>query len=260
MATFRFTLEYDGTDFEGWQVQAAGHRTVQGCLEEALTRVLGVACHVIGAGRTDAGVHADGQLASASLETRLAAEELHRALNAVLPTDLAVVDLQPAPAGFHARRDAVSKLYRYAVWNGPTRSPRRERSFARVPRRLVLDAMRKAAAPLVGRHDFAAYQASGSSVTTTTRTVWRLDIEGRAGEEIYFWVEGNGFLRHMVRNLVGTLLEVGLGRRSVESPAEVLAGRDRSRAGATAPAPGLTLVEVATGAPSDSEFPDNPRT
>ena len=244
MPNFRFTLEYDGCAFEGWQRQGAGHRTVQGELEAALGRITGSACPLVGAGRTDAGVHAEGQVASGRCETRLAAHELRRALNAVLPRDLAVVALEEAPDAFHARRDARVKLYRYAVWNGAVRSPLRERTHHRLAGPLDLAAMQAAAQPLVGTHDFAAFQAAGSRVATTVRTLRRLDVEGCAGGEVLFWVEGTGFLRHMVRNLVGTLLEAGRGRRDAAGVAAVLAGRARARAGPTAPAKGLTLVRI----------------
>ena len=244
MPNFRFVLEYDGGGFEGWQAQAPGHRTVQGELEAALGRITGSRCAVIGAGRTDAGVHAEGQVASARCETRLAADELRRALNAVLPRDLAVLALETAPDAFHARRDARAKLYRYAVWNGAVRSPLRERTHHRVALPLDLEAMRAAARPLVGTHDFAAFQAAGSRVATTVRTLRRLDIEGCVGGEVLFFVEGTGFLRHMVRNLVGTLLEAGRGRRDPAGMPALLAGRERARAGPTAPAQGLTLVRI----------------
>jgi tRNA pseudouridine38-40 synthase len=256
MRTYRLTLEYDGTEFEGWQRQPAGHRTVQGVLEEALARVTGAPVAVTGAGRTDAGVHAEGQAASARFATRLDPVELRRALNAVLPDDLAVVDLGLAPDDFDARRDARGKLYRYSIWNGATRSPlRRARSHAHAAP-LDVPAMARAARELLGTHDFASFQAAGSSVKTSERTLHRVEVRGRAGGRIEVEVEGDGFLRHMVRTLVGTLLEVGSGRRAAESLPGLLAARSRSAAGPTAPAQGLTLVRVdfgpALGFPRDS--------
>ena len=202
---------------------------------------------VVGAGRTDAGVHAEGQVASAWLETRLEPEVLRRALNAKLPRDVAVREAERATEGFHARRDAKGKRYRYQVWNGAAPSPLRARRFHYVRERLALDPMRAAAAPLVGVHDFASFQAAGSNVKTTRRTLERLDVAGAAGGEIRFELTGDGFLRHMVRNLVGTLLEVGRGRRSPDSLPGLLGARDRTLAGPTAPACGLTLVEVIYG-------------
>jgi tRNA pseudouridine38-40 synthase len=242
--TFRLTLEYDGGDFAGWQVQPGDRRTVQGTLEEALARITGQRPRVTGAGRTDAGVHAEGQVASLVVDTGLGPGALARALNGVLPADLSVVDARLAPEGFHARYDARSKLYRYALWNGEARSPLRASRTHRVVTRLDLAAMRSAAAALVGTHDFASFQTAGSPVRSTVRTLLRLDLEGEPRGEIRILVEADGFLRHMVRILAGTLIEVGLGRREARALPGVLAARDRSRAGRTAPARGLTLLHV----------------
>jgi tRNA pseudouridine38-40 synthase len=252
VSTYRLTLEYDGTDFEGWQRQPEGHRTVQASLEVALARVTGEPVRVTGAGRTDAGVHALGQVASASLATRLDEEELARALNAVLDPDLSVVDLARAPQGFHARFDARSKLYRYDIWNAPSRSPVRERFVLGWRSSLDVDAMRRAARQLVGRHDFSSFQAAGSDVRTSVRELRRLDLRGQSGGLLRFELEAGGFLRHMARSLVGTLLEVGRGRRDPDSMSRVLAARARAAAGPTAPARGLTLVRV------DYRFPRYP--
>jgi len=244
LPNWRVVLEYDGTDFEGWQVQP-GARTVQGTLHEAFARLArGGPVAIFGAGRTDAGVHAEGQVASVRAATRLGADALHRALDALLPRDLAVRSIEPAPAAFHARRDARSKLYRYRLWTGAARSPLRERYALRVRPPLDLAAMERAAAALVGTHDFASFRAAGGAGRSSVRTLARAAWRGELGGELCFEVEGNGFLRHMVRNLVGTLLEVGRGRCSPESIPELLAARDRSRAGPTAPPHGLTLVRV----------------
>lgn len=244
MPTFRLTLEYDGTEFSGWQSQAQGERTVQATLAAALTELAGAPVRVTGAGRTDAGVHAEGQVAAATVETRLDAETLLRALNARLPRDLAVVGCDAAREDFDPRREALGKLYRYGVWNGRVASPLRRRRFHHVPGSLDVTALRLAAAPLCGRHDFASFQGAGSSVTDTVRSLRRVAVVGEAGGEIAFLLEGDGFLRHMVRNLVGSLLEVGVGRRPPGWISEVLAARDRALAGPTAPARGLTLVKV----------------
>jgi tRNA pseudouridine38-40 synthase len=249
MATLRFTLEYDGTDFEGWQSQPEGHRTVQDTLETALRRVTGKSLRVIAAGRTDSGVHAEGQVASAEIETSMACPELQRALNTVLPRDLAVVGLEEQPDGFHAQHDARSKLYRYRIWNGSWPSPLRERRshWLRVP--LDVAAMRQAADCLEGRRDFASLQTAGSDVRDTVRTLYRVEVAGSPGGEICVEVEGSGFLRRMVRNLVGILLEVGRGRLEPASVPTLLAARDRRAAPAAAPARGLTLVRVDYGFP-----------
>lgn len=254
MATFKLTLEYDGTEFAGWQTQPEGQRTVQETLERALHDVTGWPVSVVGAGRTDAGVHAEGQVAGCTVETRLEPETLARALNANLPGDLCVVAAAYAGDTFHARRDARSKRYRYAIWNARTPSPLRARRFHHVPAALDVDAMREAARALEGRHDFKSFQAAGSAITQTVRTMSRLAVEasnevdrsGGAGE-LFVEVDGDGFLRHMVRNLVGTLLEVGSGRRDPASLPALLAAQDRREAGPTAPARGLTLVRVDYG-------------
>jgi tRNA pseudouridine38-40 synthase len=199
---------------------------------------------VTGAGRTDAGVHAEGQVAAALLETRLDAPTLQRALNAKLPPDLVVREAAAAAEDFDPRRHAKAKLYRYRVWNGVEPSPLRRRHVHHVRERLDVEGMGKASPPLAGRHDFASFQAAGSSVDTTVRTLHRVTVSGAPGGEVFFEFEGDGFLRHMVRILVGTLLEIGLGRRPADSLPELLEVGDRRWAGPTAPAAGLTLVRV----------------
>jgi tRNA pseudouridine38-40 synthase len=217
---------------------------VQGVLEDALRRVTGGPARALGAGRTDAGVHAEAQVAGAWVETALSPAQLARALNGVLPPDLAVVACEAAPEDFHPRYAARAKLYRYRIWNGACRSPLREARVHWVRTPLDLPAMRAAAALLVGTHDFAAFQAAGSDVATTVRTLARLDVSGEPGGDVEIAVQGDGFLRHMVRILVGTLVDVGLGRRAAASMPALLAARDRTRAGRTAPARALTLVRV----------------
>jgi tRNA pseudouridine38-40 synthase len=240
----RLVLEYDGTDFAGWQRQAQGERTVQGVLEDALRGVCGQPPDVEGAGRTDAGVHARGQVAGVRVETRLAPAELQRALNAVLPSDVAVRELEVAPEGWHPRRSARGKLYRYAIWNGRVRSPLRERFAHWVPQPLDVPAMAAAAACLLGTRDFRSFQAAGSGIEQTVRTLSRAELLGEAGGDLALELEGDGFLRHMVRNVAGTLLEVGLGRRAAGSLPALLDARDRDQAGPTAPPQGLVLVQV----------------
>ena len=185
-----------------------------------------------------------GRWPACSFPTRLDAASLLRALNGVLPSDVAVVGAIQAPEGFDARREARSKLYCYCLWNGADPSPLRMRRSHWVPPALDLEAMALAARALRGRHDFASFQAAGSDVRTSVRTLSRLDVTGESRGEISIFVEGDGFLRHMVRNLVGTLVDVGLGRRAPDSMAALLAARDRRHAGCTAPAAGLTLIRV----------------
>lgn len=244
MPQYRLTVEYDGRRFEGWQLQPGGHRTVQGSLHEALRQVTGEAARAVGAGRTDSGVHAEAQIVGVRLEREVEPDWLRRALNGVLPEDVAVVACQRAADDFHARYDARSKLYHYRIWNGPERSPLRAARSLWVRSPLDLDAMRAAAARLRGTHDFQSFQAAGSEVKGSVRTLGRLNLAGRAGAEIDLFVEGDGFLRHMVRILAGTLVEVGLGRRDPDAMSALLAARDRARAGRTAAAHALTLVRI----------------
>jgi len=244
VATYRLTVEYDGSGFEGWQVQLGDHRTVQGVLEAAIAQVTRETVRVMGAGRTDSGVHAEAQVAALVLETPREADALRRALNGVLPEDVAVQACAEVPDGFQPRHAVRRKLYRYRIWNGAERSPLRRRRSHWVRAALDIGAMRAAAAALQGSHDFAAFQTAGSEVASTRRRLDRVEVLGKAGGELLIEVEGPGFLRHMVRIIAGTLLEVGFGRRSADEMLEILASCDRARAGRTAPASALTLVRV----------------
>jgi tRNA pseudouridine38-40 synthase len=256
MRHFRLILEYDGSGFEGWQVQAGEGRTVQGCLLEAVEKIAGPGGRVRGSGRTDSGVHAEGQVVALAIDTTLESAALLRALNGNLPRDMVVLCAETTSEAFDPRRQAVSKLYRYAVWNGPLRSPLRDRRWLHVRQPLACEAMREAARALLGEHDFACFQAAGSGVEQSVRKLFRVEILGTCGGEILMEVEGAGFLRHMVRNIAGTLLEVGRGRRAPDSMPTLIAGRERAGAGPTAPAKGLTLVWVRY---ADSE-PEGPGT
>jgi len=263
MAQYRMLIEYDGAAFAGWQLQPGEARTVQCCLERALLRVTGCKTRVRGSGRTDAGVHAEAQVASFGLETRLAPERLLRALNGVLPREVAVRELIAVSADFDALRCARAKRYRYRIWNGSVRSPLRAARFWHVSRRIDLEAVRQAARPLMGEHDFSCFRAAGSDARTSLRRVMAIAVEGEAGGEIAIVLVGSGFLRRMVRNIAGTLIEVGLGRRAADSIEGLLASRDRQLAGPTAPARGLTLEAVAydeaeptIGAESDRQTPE----
>lgn len=244
MPNYRIGIEYDGAAFHGWQAQAGGQSTVQGALVEAVERVTGERVAVSGSGRTDAGVHAEAQVASFRLQTEWDPLRLQRALNGVLPPAVAVGPVEQVSDSFDALRSAVGKRYRYRVWNGPQRSPLRAARQVHVPKRLDIASMQAAAASLVGEHDFASFQASGSDVATSVRRLTRLDVRGDPGGEIEIVAEGTGFLRHMVRNLAGTLIEVGHGKRSPGSMAALLAAECRDQAGPTAPAHGLTLEQV----------------
>lgn len=243
MQTFKLTLEYDGTAYRGWQRQAEGP-TVQGEIERALGRLTGAPVTVIGAGRTDAGVHALGQTAHFRSPTRLAPEALQRGLNALLPEDIAVRECLAVPETFHARYDAKGKRYRYRILNRGARSPLERNRAWFLDRPLDLEAMRRAAAHLLGRRDFKSFESSGSPRAHTVRTVTA--AEWHVGEDgiLCFEIEADGFLRGMVRNAVGTLAAVGLGRLSPEDVPRILEARDRRFAAACAPARGLFLVRV----------------
>jgi tRNA pseudouridine38-40 synthase len=240
MKNYRLVIGYDGTDFRGWQRQPDG-RTVQGVLEEAVFKVTRKRTVVHGAGRTDAGVHALGQVASIRGVFKLTDEVLFRALNAVLPADVRVFTLGEAPPGFHARRSARSKLYRYRIVHAPQVSPLDRRYVLHWPYPLKLGAMREAARLFVRTADFTAF--SSNRDRSPVRTVTRSELR-RSGDEIVYTVEAQGFLRYMVRTIVGTLLEVGRGRIRPADIEEIFGNRDRSLAGPTAPARGLTLVRV----------------
>ena len=244
MPLYRVTLAYDGTDFAGFQLQKTRGRTVQGALEEALRSLSGGArIAVAAAGRTDAGVHALGQVAAFELQRELEAGALQRALNGLLPDDVRVLAAAPAAAGFHPRKSAVSKLYRYELDCGGVQLPQRRRFAGFCPTALDADAVRAAAALYLGRHDFASLASSGSSATTTVRTVTRSEavFEGNA---LVYETEADGFLRKMVRSMVGGLIAAGRGARSLDELATALAARDRRGWPAPAPACGLTLVRV----------------
>jgi tRNA pseudouridine38-40 synthase len=242
MRTLKLVLEYDGFDYCGWQVQGDS-LTIQGVLEAALKKILGGPVRVNGAGRTDAKVHALGQVASLRCAADIPTTALQRALNSLLPRDVVVREVQNVPADFHARFSALGKVYAYRILNRPTRAPLRLRYAWHIPQPLDVSAMAVAGTDLQGTHNFESFQATGSEVKTTERTVTELTVT-REQEEIVISCSGNGFLRHMVRNIVGTLVEVGRGARLPADIKHVLDGRDRRLAGPTAPPHGLYLVRV----------------
>ena len=260
--TLKLTITYDGTRLVGWQRQAEG-TSVQGLLEEALARLEGRPVTVHGAGRTDAGVHALGQVASAQLTCEHSPEILGRALNAILPPDVRVVDVCDAEPDFHARFSARAKTYCYVLRTGTIVSPFEHRYVWHVPEPLDFEAMQAAARAIVGTHDFAAFRSTGSTSTTTVRTIVRSEMSIRTGSPwvlsgspeseqsdrddgkwLVYEVSGNGFLRHMVRAIVGTLVDIGRHRFPPGRMTALLEDGSRSEAGATAPAQGLFLVRV----------------
>jgi tRNA pseudouridine38-40 synthase len=248
MPTLKITVAYDGTGFVGWQRQARGV-SIQGLIEQALQALDGRAVTVIGAGRTDAGVHALAQVAAFVLGRQIDPATLVRALNAHLPPAVRVLDAAIVAATFHPQFNARAKTYRYRIFNADTLSPFERGRAWHVPGRLDVAAMREGARLLEGRHDFAAFQAAGGDVATTEREIFSSSmVDGglrtRESELLCYEVTGSGFLRHMVRTIVGSLVEVGRARRPAEWIGEVIASRDRARAGPTAPPQGLFLVRV----------------
>jgi tRNA pseudouridine38-40 synthase len=239
---WKVIVEYDGTDFSGWQRQD-GQRTVQGVIEDAIRQMTGESVFVRAAGRTDAGVHADGQVATFDLAQVIPPHGLLRGLNSILPPDVALIETGHAPADFDARFSARGKVYRYTVWNHFVRSPRRARTTWHVRQRVDMEAVRQTAALLVGEHDFRAFRAADCDRRTTRRIVRRIDVDHQ-GVVITFEVEATAFLKNMVRILVGTLIDVGRGRVEPATVARMLEAGDRTVGGMTAPACGLTLVRV----------------
>lgn len=241
--TLKLELEYDGTEWEGWQLQP-GRPTLQGVLEERLERILGSPHRVHAAGRTDSGVHARGQVVHLKTAHPMAAAVLQKALNATLPRDIVVCRLEEVPEGFHARFSRHHKRYVYQLWTRKERSPFLERYAWHFPHRVEWQKVREAALLLVGTHDFAAFRASDCGARTTVRHISRLELEQHSDGLVRIVVEGNGFLKHMVRTLVGTLLEVGQNRRTLEQVTRALETGVRAEAGKTAPARGLWLEKI----------------
>jgi tRNA pseudouridine38-40 synthase len=233
-------LSYDGTDYHGWQRQP-GKRTIQGALEEALARLAGVPVKIIGAGRTDAGVHALGQAASFKAPLRLGEPELLKALNALLPDDIRIGEVRRVPAGFHALRDAKGKIYRYRICLARTISPFDLRYALHWPYPLNAARMRRAAAGFVRTADFSPF--SSNRERHPVRAVVRSEIH-RKGQELVYTIEAKGFLRFMVRTIVGTLLEAGRGRVDPSEIGKLFEGGRRTLASPTAPAKGLCLERV----------------
>ena len=242
MRTIKLTVAYDGTEFVGWQRQGKGI-SVQGLIEEALTAIDGAPVTLHGAGRTDSGVHALGQVATARLASPITDGRLARALNAHLPESIRITGLSTVPDDFHARFSAVSKAYEYRIWNAKTLPPFIRLYAWHIMEPLDVTAMREGTRAIVGEHDFAAFRSARGVNHTTVRAIttagWNVD-----GAALTFEIEGKGFLRYMVRSLVGTLVEIGRGARPAGDMAALLGSRDRSAAGRTAPALGLFLVKV----------------
>lgn len=243
MYNYKLTIQYDGTRYRGWQVQGNTDQTIQGKLEGVLSRLTGQLVEVHGSGRTDAGVHALGQVANVKLPHPVEPSELLGELNRYLPADIGVIAAEPAPERFHARLNARSKTYRYRIWNSAIPNVL-ERSYLYVlPESLDVAAMERAAADLLGTHDFRSFCGLKRFKKSTVRTITDIAIT-QDGAEMRLEFTGNGFLMRMVRILAGTLVEVGLGQRAADAMPAVLAAQDRAAAGPALPAQGLALVRV----------------
>ncbi len=238
----KLTVAYDGSAYHGFQRQANA-MTVQQVLEETLTVLLGESIVVAGAARTDAGVHAYGQVISFRTNSRVPVERIPIAMQGMLPRDIAVIDAQEANAAFHARFAATGKLYRYRILNSPVPDPLQRNYVWQMPRAIELPEMQTALQSIAGDHHFGAFQSAGSSAKNPVRTLYDATCT-RQGETLDFHFHGNGFLYHMVRNIVGTVVDVGTKKISLTDFQRIFDGRDRRKAGATAPGAGLYLLKV----------------
>lgn len=240
---YKMMIQYDGSRYKGWQSQKATDATIQGKLSTVLKHFAGHEVDVQGSGRTDAGVHARGQIASFALEQERDTGEIMDYLNRYLPEDIGVMEVLKVPERFHARLNAEKKTYVYRIWNSKNPNVFERKWTYTIEEKLDIEAMQKAAKYVLGSHDFAAFCAVKKKKKSTVRTIYALDVE-RIGEEVRISVTGNGFLHHMVRILAGTLTEIGLGKRQPEEMQQILEGGIREYAGVTMPAKGLILWSV----------------
>lgn len=244
MRNFKIILQYEGTRYQGWQRQDSTPNTIQGKLEVILAKMTGKDfVQVDGSGRTDAGVHAFGQVANFKIDTDMTSQEIMNYVNQYLPDDIGVIDICEVSERFHSRLNAKKKMYCYRIWNASIPCVFERRYVYELAETLDIEVMKKAAAQLVGTHDFKAFTSNKKSKKSTVRTIERIDIE-RKGNELVLTYTGDGFLYHMVRILTGTLIEVGLHERDAFSVQELLYHGTRDMAGALAPAKGLCLVGV----------------
>lgn len=239
---FKLIIEYDGTNYHGWQTQPNA-ATVQASIETALLKITSQTIRIHSSGRTDAGVHAKGQCAHFACETALKPQTMQKALNAVLPRDIVIKSCDNVSANFHARFSAQSKRYRYVIWNDATPLALGRQYAWHVKKPLNIELMRKACAKLLGEHDFKGFETVGTPHLSTIRTITHAQINKKS-HFVHFEVEANGFLRYMVRSIVGTLVEIGLLKNPVSVIDDILCTGNRDLAGATAPAHGLTLLYV----------------
>jgi tRNA pseudouridine38-40 synthase len=240
---FKLIIEYDGSRYHGWQRQRED-RSIQGEIEKALKQMTAESVTLIGSGRTDAGVHARGQVANFKSDTRLESVELMNGLNSLLEDDIVIKGCETVSTSFHARYDARSKVYHYCILNRPLPAAIGRQYSWFIRSALNIEAMRAAIAHIIGRHDFKAFEGTGSARQHTTRHIYSAELEAQDGGLLVFQIEADGFLRYMVRNIVGTLVDVGRERMTPHDFKRILDSKDRSQASATAPARGLTLIRV----------------
>lgn len=240
---YKMVIQYDGSRYDGWQRQGNTGKTIQGKIEETLTKLLECPVEIDGAGRTDAGVHALGQAANFHISRKLDPEDLLRDLNTYLPEDIGILEVQEVSERFHSRLNAVGKIYRYRVATGEKKDVFERKQIYPLNQPLDVKAMQEAAGLLTGEKDFKGFSTGKKTKKSTVRRLKEIRILERPGE-VTFEYEGDGFLYNMVRILTGTLLEIGMGKRKKESILEIFQTQDRTLAGFTAPARGLTLVEV----------------
>lgn len=243
MRNIRLMLQYEGTRYQGWQRQQSTDNTIQGKLEQLLTKMCGGPVEVHGSGRTDAGVHARGQVANFYTDSQMSVEEMLDYINRYLPEDIAVTGISEAAPRFHSRLNACGKHYEYRIINSAIPDVFQRRYALEVPETLDVQAMERAAAYLLGEHDFKSFTSARRGRKSTVRRIDEIRII-KEGSLLRFSFKGNGFLHHMIRIVMGTLLEVGTGKREAESIKQVLEAKDRTQAGPLAPAKGLTLMEV----------------
>jgi tRNA pseudouridine38-40 synthase len=242
MTKYKVVLQYVGTRYAGWQIQKNQH-TIQGKLKSALHQLTGEEISVVGAGRTDSGVHAMEQVAHLRVSEEMATEKLFRGLNGILPWDIRVMSIDRAPQDFHAQKNALKKRYEYRIYTGPVLPPFLHGYVHHMIRPLNVLHMQEAAAPLCQCQNFRGFAAASTRVKSTVRTVFLSQIEEQ-GYHLTYQIEGDGFLHHMVRNIVGTLLEIGVGKRAPDDVRKILDSKDRRLAGPTAPARGLYLMRI----------------
>lgn len=242
MRNIRIVIEYDGTCYSGWQIQK-GQRTIQGEIAGAIRKVTGERVTIYGSGRTDSGVHAEGQAANFHTKSKISAERIPHALNAHLSDDIVIKSAEDVAADFHSRFHVLSKTYRYVIWQSPVPSALKRNFSHHLKSPLNIEAMRDGARALMGSNDYRAFCGKARSKENTVRTIFSIRID-KSGNLVTITVNGNGFLYNMVRAIAGTLVEVGLAKIPPERVAEIVKSKDRRKAGPTLPARGLTLVYV----------------